>query len=825
MKFLFYSTVVVQSDGTTGFTSNYNQIKARYGFTDAYIYYKSQLVLVSSLGTSFFDAFSCFINLSTECIIFEFMLNKTKQQGQYTDWQPAFASRDVVFLPFAWNSKDTVYSSNSGWLRAIDNNYYQIQQVGETPVCFMNERSQIPEVYSDYIPLVMRTLPDGILVPEKRVANGQAQDWGPQNSVVLDEPFVLDTLVITALLPCTVSIVASLGNADAGPPTVTINSSLVCTGGQNIFNWYLTACSQNIATGDIGNVKSVINSWTRGTVDISTNSFVINNDESSAYFVSPVIAITQQTPFQIITSNIDLLACNVYMLYNGNITQIKTGQPLPTTLYTPFTNYSLVFEVYPLLSSSELDTTLLELTYYSKSVRQCGVQIICDVLDSIDVVFGSKVPIIGMPIFGGDDSNISSPALPGLLSVGPQQQLVVSPGGGGPPVTTYGFGVYKAPKIPFAPIFVGLEGGGSWQSSVQDFFEYSFTGVTEEYPAALAASLVTSTPGDYFSDMYIGLVASPTPVTYGFEFSLQGITPNLDTTYDTFYYDVPPAASDPSNQKLFDGDTFYDPFTQRSQLMVGRAAESTSGGNNYVAFARPGITSQVLIGCDVSYDGTTFTFESDAPWDSSGPALWGTVGVDLSFSSPQAVEAYTYTMYFIDITNPLNNNGSAICPPRVAGPVAEWVYYRKEEYPGVTSLEVNYLFSVPTRLIVALRKTVDISIATLQADAWQCVVENQHDTFLNCILSSPNTVPNWLFTGAWANGYVIDDLFPLAPRQYLWYFNSIASKKGLMPVYDNSVNDNRLFYTYQDMITGAGNNWIVYFVIRKNQCFIKNLVL
>lgn len=178
------------------FSREYYYLLHLYNYTDAWFIYKNQKIYVSVLGADFFDGDECqaFHKLGTDTIIFNFIYkHDISARGQYGLFQEPFKSYDICMLPFSWYTRDPIFNTDSGYIRAINNSTYQIQSLGFTPLAWQNERDE-NNIYSNPLGCIAYNR-NGDLLPYKNRPTGTIQET---DYFRLSFPSVIDTILFYA---------------------------------------------------------------------------------------------------------------------------------------------------------------------------------------------------------------------------------------------------------------------------------------------------------------------------------------------------------------------------------------------------------------------------------------------------------------------------------------------------------------------------------------------------------------------------------------------------------------------------------------------------
>lgn len=174
------------------FVNNYLAVLSKYSYKDSFVYYKNQKIWTSQINEYFYQDDTCFLKLGTGLIIFCFVYNRPQFCGQYFSQQESFVGSDIVYYPFNWVTRDPIYNTNSAYIRAANNGFYQVYSVGFTPICWMNERS-VFNIYSSPLAIRAENYKTGNMLPAKVAPTGTSQNC---NTYGLTFPQIVDTLII-----------------------------------------------------------------------------------------------------------------------------------------------------------------------------------------------------------------------------------------------------------------------------------------------------------------------------------------------------------------------------------------------------------------------------------------------------------------------------------------------------------------------------------------------------------------------------------------------------------------------------------------------------
>lgn len=222
------------------FSRTYRQFMAKYAYVDSFFYYQGIKIFTSTVGEEFFDNPQWAYYLACETIVFTFFSNRTFNPGQYAYFLAAFTNHEIVYLPFAWYTKDPIFDTDAGYIRASNNAYYQISSVGKTPISYLKETDPLSKtIYSNPTALVATSTSALIGTPSawypfKLSANGVAQ---PFTTFVVVQPTVMDTFLIYNLIAGT-TVTASYHDPQN---CLTLTSTLTLISGINVMSMLLVA--------------------------------------------------------------------------------------------------------------------------------------------------------------------------------------------------------------------------------------------------------------------------------------------------------------------------------------------------------------------------------------------------------------------------------------------------------------------------------------------------------------------------------------------------------------------------------------------------------
>lgn len=195
-----------------GLLNDYTYILQRYGYIDAFFYYKRQKIYISALDQAFFTDVSRISSLNINFLIIKFVKKIVGGSRLIYDYFSQYNySTDIVFYPFNWFTKRFTYWDSTALIRS-GNDVYHVFSCNYVPLGYVKEQNNL--ITSGGSNIVARTVPDGYPLPLKGEPNGQVFYSGP---FTLDAPVQIQGLLYQLTLEDGDNLVSV--NANVNPST------------------------------------------------------------------------------------------------------------------------------------------------------------------------------------------------------------------------------------------------------------------------------------------------------------------------------------------------------------------------------------------------------------------------------------------------------------------------------------------------------------------------------------------------------------------------------------------------------------------------------
>lgn len=193
----------------SNFTYSLFYIFAHYKLTDAWFtYLRHKIWIVDGVGEDFFQSTKNWLQLFKNTCIFQLSSTIDRFHGQYTDFQPAFKSQNILFLPFTFfpNMNHFIYNTDAGNTLAISNATFQVYSLGTIIISFIKETNQA-HTYSEGDAIVFKiTTPSGDIIYVKKPSSDGSPlfknvPYNALNRINLVAPQFIDGFLIDLLGP------------------------------------------------------------------------------------------------------------------------------------------------------------------------------------------------------------------------------------------------------------------------------------------------------------------------------------------------------------------------------------------------------------------------------------------------------------------------------------------------------------------------------------------------------------------------------------------------------------------------------------------------